>query len=204
MKLALWACVPNLFLAGGLYLLSPGLLVISVFSFAITLTVVASFFDVPSLVERGKLTYYSPFLLGEEPKNGRMTVHGGTLFDYYFTLDRSDPGTVRTRQVLVEYLRGLLALTEAHDDELTVRGTSYIVGERTASRVGLTKTPTDSLQYLILLFNYFNLAVAMRLVKGRWEWPNLHRVHTFAGRVGDIRLRAAYIQSLLLRLESRD
>ncbi|PPK85065.1 hypothetical protein CLV84_1955 [Neolewinella xylanilytica] len=202
-KLALFALVPNLIISGGLYWLSPGLLVLSVLLIALTLTVVAPFFDVPGLVERGKLTYYSALLLGEEPKHGRMIIHGGTLFDYYFTLDQAAPGHDRTRQVLADHLRGLLALIQAHDDDLTIRGTSYIIGERTAVRIGLKKVPTDFVPYLILLFNYVNLMFAMRLVKGRWELPVLGRVHTFSGRVGDVRRRAAYLQSLLQRLESR-
>ncbi|MGB3798956.1 MAG: hypothetical protein WA952_04025, partial [Lewinella sp.] len=185
------------------YLFWPALIGVCALFVSLTLTLVAPFFDVPGMVQRGMLDYYSDFLLGEEPKDGVMTIHGGTLFDYYFTLDRSLPGPVRTRQVLVGYLRGLLAVIEAHDDNLTVRGTSYIVGERTARRVGLSQESTDTTQYLILGMSYLNLMVSMRLVKGRWELPDLKRVRTFTGRVGEIREREPYIRELLDRLERR-
>jgi hypothetical protein len=38
------------------------------------------------LVKKGKTKYYSKLLLAENENNNVMVIHGGTLFDYYFTL----------------------------------------------------------------------------------------------------------------------
>lgn len=195
------ALLVNGLVAGIGYLVWPALLLLWPLAAGLTLTVVAPFFDVPSLVRRGKLVYYSPFLLAEPPSGGRMKLHGGTLFDYYFTLDRRQPSALRTRFVLAGYLRGLMTLLETQPDELVVEGTSYIVGPRTAARLGFTRRPTRAGQYIILLFNVLNLSCSLRLLRGRWKLADLRRVRTYEASVGALRARQDLLRALLGRLE---
>jgi hypothetical protein len=37
-----------------------------------------------------------------------MVIHGGTLFDYYFTLDKNSSSRQRKIFILQQYLEGLL------------------------------------------------------------------------------------------------
>ena len=202
-RIAAYALLVNGVLAGVGYLVWPTLLLLWPLAAGLTLTVVAPFFDVPSLVRRGELVYYSPFLLAERPRQGRLKLHGGTLFDYYFSLDRQQNPGRRVQAVLAGYLRGLDALMESQPDELIVEGTSYIVGPRTAARLGFTRRPTRPGQYLILLFNVLNLSCSLRLLRGRWMLPNLRRVRTYEARGGALRARQDFLLSLLRRLEGK-
>lgn len=177
-----------------------GLYVLPALFFATTLSVIAPFFDVPSLVRKGRLRYCSLFLLAEREEKGKMTLHGGTLFDYYFALDRSLSGPQRKAYVLAEYLKGLQRIGEQEQEDTKVRGTTYFLNDRTAARVGLARTKTNRGQQLILIFNYFNLMAAMSLVKGRLTFPRLGRMHTYTGTVGDIAKRAPLIDTLKSRL----
>jgi len=101
--------------------------------FIITLSIIAPFFDTPSLAKRGELIYYSPLFLTEKEKNGVITIHGGTLFDYYYVIDRKLNGSQRTNLIIEGYLDGLLNLIEAYEGKVSnsikIKGTSYIINE---------------------------------------------------------------------------
>lgn len=94
----------------------------------------APFIDTPMGKRNGKLTYYSPMFITEKADHQKTIFHGGTLFDYCFTLDFSVPGYARTRWILLGYLKGLLNFIEAHqelDGETQVlEGTSYILDRK--------------------------------------------------------------------------
>ena len=102
----------------------------------ITLSLVAPFFDVPALKKSGDIIYYSPLFLAEKQKKDKITVHGGTLFDYFFVIDRNLNGRKRMNFILQQYLEGLNRLIDRLEQEnsenLTIHGTSYILNERTA------------------------------------------------------------------------
>ncbi len=169
---------------------------------ALIISVVAPFFDVPTLVEKGKLTYHSLFLLAEEEKDRLIKIHGGTLFDYYFTFPEDMSGADRTKLVLLEFLKGLKHLIETTDDKVELQGTSYIINERTASKVGLETARVDAAQLLILGFNYLNLMISMSVVKRAVHFPNLSNVKTFRGSIAAVKARESYIDSLIEKLEA--
>ena len=77
---------------------------------AMVMSIIAPFYDVPGLIENGKLKYYSLFLLAEQEKDGLVKIHGGTLFDYYFTFKKEMTSQESTKLVLLEYLKGLRKL----------------------------------------------------------------------------------------------
>lgn len=169
------------------------------------LTVLAPFFDVPSMVRRGKLIYHSPLFLAEPPRKGHIRIHGGTLFDYYFVLDRSLSGHQRTRFILRCYVEGLLDLIHTYEpssEPLTIKGTSYIINRRTARRVGLRPVRTAPGQLLILLFNAVNLSCAYSLAKAQPALPPLHRVRTFEGQLGELAQQKDFLQRLHRQLQS--
>ena len=69
-------------------ILSPKLGFLIIVPISMMILIIAPFFDVPSLIENGQLKYYSLFLLAEQEKDGIITIHGGTLFDYYFVFQK--------------------------------------------------------------------------------------------------------------------
>ena len=144
-----------------------GLYLIGIFMFSVIISIIAPFFDTPSLKKSGKLIYYSSLFLTEKPKDGIIKIHGGTLFDYYFVIDKKMKGNQRTKFILQQYLQGLLCLIEKHRDksEMKLQGTSYIINKRTAEKIGFKIIQTDFLQKLTLIYNYFNLLTSNSIAK---------------------------------------
>jgi hypothetical protein len=164
----------------------------------------APFFDVPSLIKREKLTYYSLFMLAEQEKDKIIKIHGGTLFDYYFVFQEKMTKKERTRIVLLEYLRGLRNLAESTNEDIKIQGTSYIINERTANKLGLKKVSINGLQNLILIFNYINIVLSISLVKKSLCFPNLKKIQTFEGEIIDIKRRQDFINNIIEKLEKDD
>lgn len=65
-----------------------GIYLIGIFIVAITLSIIAPFFDMPTMKKSGKMIYYSSLFITEKPKNGIIKIYGGTLFDYYFVIEK--------------------------------------------------------------------------------------------------------------------
>ena len=173
----------------------------------ITLSLVAPFFDVPALKKSGDIIYYSPLFLAEKQKKDKITVHGGTLFDYFFVIDRNLNGRKRMNFILQQYLEGLNRLIDRLEQEnsenLTIHGTSYILNERTAQKLGFHVVQTDFLQRCNLIYNYFNLMVANSLAKGKWTFPRLGETKTFEAKLFDLIQRRDFIKNLEEKLKLR-
>ncbi|CDF79481.1 conserved hypothetical protein [Formosa agariphila KMM 3901] len=164
----------------------------------ITLSIIAPFFDMPALKKSGRMVYYSPLFISEKPKNGLINIHGGTLFDYYFVIDRKLNGKQRTDFIIQQYLEGLLRFIEANEASpyLKIRGTSYIINERTAEKIGFKIVETDLLQNIILAYNYFNILLSNSIAKNKLAWPNLKNTKTFEADMSQLLERKEYIASL--------
>jgi hypothetical protein len=73
----------------------------------------------PLFALAGRFTYHSPMLLatraadGAGTPGGALELHTGTLFDYVTELDWARRGPATARVVLVEIVRGLLAIVAA-------------------------------------------------------------------------------------------
>lgn len=172
----------------------------------IVVSVVAPFFDVPSLVAHGNLRYHSLLFLSEKPKNGIIKIHGGTLFDYVFVIDSKLSGKQRTDFIIQQYLQGLLDLIESLKNDgntnPVIRGTSYIIGEKTAKRMGFSIVKTDVTQKFILLFNYVNVLLSYSIAKSKCSFPNLNQTKTFETTLEVILSKAPYIAALNERLKN--
>lgn len=204
-KLALSALL-FLVVAGGLLFLA-GLLPLIAVVFAVLLSIIAPFFDVPGMVQAGKLRYDSPFLLAEAERNRTVVLHAGTLFDFYFLFPKEMPAHERKRLVLAGMIEGLIHLIERHeeggDNGLTVRTTSYILNARNARKLGLEKQPTDALQTVILYYNYFNLTASYSLLNRRLRFPSVRSVQTFEGSMAALIQRKPELERLRKRLRPR-
>lgn len=186
-RLLALAITTNVIFAFILLLIYPPLFGLSAFTVFATISIIAPFFDVPSLVANGKLIYRSPFLLSEQESNGKIVLHGGTLFDYYFSFIRSDGSGRRTQRVVCEFMRGLLKIKQAENSEIILRGTSYFIGEDTAHRFGFRKTGIDSVQWLILFLNLPHLMASLYLLKGKLIFPKLSQIRTYEAKVCEVK-----------------
>ena len=201
MKLLLSSLIAILSIGIFLFLISPKLTFLIIIVIPILISIIAPFFDVPSLIEKEKLKYYSLFLLAEQEIDKTIKIHGGTLFDYYFVFQEQMPKQERTKIVLLEYLKGLRELAKNTNEDVKIQGTSYIINERTANKLGLRKVATNGLQSLILFFNYINIVLSISLLKKSIVFPNLSKIQTFEGKIIDIKKRKVFINNLIERLE---
>ena len=181
-----------------------GIYLIGILTFAIILSIIAPFFDMPSLKKTGRMIYYSSLFIAEKPKNGLIKIHGGTLFDYYFVIDKKMNGKQRTNFIIQQYVEGLLQLLEKYDNnkKINIRGTSYIINKRTAEKIGFEIVETDILQKIILIYNYFNILISNSIAKNKISFPKLNKTKTFEAEVSQLIKRKKYIEKLNTSLKS--
>ena len=180
--------------------LKTGVYFLVIIIFPVTLSIIAPFFDTPFLKKSGDLMYHSTLFLSEKLKKGVITIHGGTLLDYVFVIDRKMSGKQRTTFIVQQYVEGLLALIEQYENRkfgnIRIRGTSYIINQRTAQRVGFKIVRTDYIQKLILTYNYFNILITYSIAKDKLSFPKLRETMTFETNLSDLVERKKSIREL--------
>ncbi|WP_241507317.1 hypothetical protein [Aquimarina sediminis] len=183
-----------------------GFYLLVILTFPITLSIIAPFFDTPSLKKSGGLRYHSSLFLSEKPKSGMIKIHGGSLFDYVFVIDQKMNGKQRVNFIIQQYLEGLLNLIEENENNKTenikIRGTSYIINDRTAQRIGFTVIKTDYIQKVILLYNYFNVLLTYSIAKGKLLFPKLSQTKTFEAELHELVARKDFIRNLNEKLKN--
>jgi hypothetical protein len=166
--------------------------VANAFSIWISLSILAPFFDVPSMVKRKQLKYYSALLLAD-------------LFDYFFSIDKNIDGKKRKTLILQQYIEGLTELIKEYrnsdNPNLLIKGTTYILNEKTGKKLGFTPERPGFVQALILIFNYPNLLVAKSFANGKLSLPNLTRIRTFKTTLSKLVENEALIGDLNERLK---
>ncbi len=184
-----------------------GSLLLPLLIFVALLSLLAPFIDTPQLKKKGKLIYYSPLLVSEKEKNKRIIIHGGTLFDYYYVIDRNLSGSERRRFIIQQYAVGLLNLIEACEStavgDVLLEGTSYILNERTAAKIGFRKKKTDFLQQLVLSFNYLPVMLSYSISKGRLAFPAVNKVLTFTATISEVKENREYLEKLARSLSQK-
>lgn len=127
--------------------------------------------------------------------------------DYVFVLDKRMTARQRTQYIMQQFAEGLLNLMGDHQnlksERITIRGTSYIINERTAKRMGFRVVETDTIQKIILLYNYFNIALTHSIAKGRLSFPKLSKTITFEARLDELIKRNEVVEELKERLEKK-
>lgn len=203
LKLAALFILVNL--AVGSLLFFTGLPFLIVFFAAFSLSVFAPFVDVPSGVKAGSLIYYSPLLIGEKVRKNRLVLHSGSLFDYYFVLNKQHSPQQKKKQIFKGYIDGLLEVISQFENKqptgITVKATSYILNPRTAKKIGLKQTNTDFLQSLILYFNFINLTCALSMQNNKLSWPKMQQIFTYQGDLDALIEKKSDLLALQQRLE---
>ncbi|GGF29796.1 hypothetical protein [Echinicola rosea] len=169
--------------------------------------IVAPFIDTPMGKRSGKLVYYSPMFITERLDNDKTVFHGGTLFDYFYVLDFNLPGYARTQWILLGYLKGLLNFIEKHQDavhdQMVLEGTSYILQDNAAKKLGFHPISTEGIQQLILLANFPTLTIAYSLSKNKLSFPDLRKIKTYRTSLKQLREKQPFIKSLHNSLEKK-
>lgn len=171
----------------------------------IAILIAAPFIDLPMGSKSGKFIYYSPLFITEPEKNGKIVVHGGTLFDYLFTVPSDLNGRNRTKFVLYGYILGLLCFISEYENknrgDLQIRGTSYIINKRTAERFGLKPVKTDFVQLLILLLNYIPITLSYSFINQKVHFPKISEIKTYEGKLSEIESHKEELIQLKNQLE---
>ncbi|RED96661.1 hypothetical protein [Marinoscillum furvescens] len=169
---------------------------------SVSLSILAPFVDLPSLVKNNRIGYLSPFLLWQK-SNDKIILHGGTLVEYWFYLDKKWNASERKRHILHQYLLGLQQLIYRElPPHTTIQATTHIVGKNTLKRLGFKTISKNEVQLIILTLNYPNLLCTMSLAHGRLQFPNLRMVKSFETTAEELNQRSEQIQLLLQKLEA--
>jgi len=183
-----------------------GLYFLAFLSLIITLSIIAPFFDIPALKKKGKLIYYSSLFIAEKEKNGTIITHGGSLFDYVFVIDKKLNGKQRTNFILQKYLEGILNLMDVceknHNTSVKIKGTTYILNDRTANKIGLKIIKTDFIQKLILIYNYANVFISNSIAKRKISFPRMNNIKTFESELNELIDRKEFIRELNNKLKN--
>lgn len=152
------------------------------------------------------MIYLSPLFIAEKPNNELIKIHGGTLFDYYYVIDKGMNGKQRTDFIIQQYLDGLLRLLELYgkDKKMKIQGTTYIINERTAEKIGFKTVETDIWQKMILAYNYFNILISNSIAKNKLSFPKLGKTRTFEADVGQLLKRKDLIEKLNNALKNKN
>jgi hypothetical protein len=132
-----------------------------------------------------------------------VIFHGGTLFDYVYTIQPELKGKSRTTFVLYGYIVGLIRFISEHEhqknSDLTIRGTSYIINRRTASRFGLKPVQRDFTQTLLLFLNYIPITLSTSFLKRKLSFPKFSNIQSFEATFDEL----AAQKDELLRLKQQ-
>lgn len=195
----LWVILSLPFVYLGFYL-------IPLFFIPIFISILAPFIDVPALVKNGKLHYYSPLFLIEKPHQAVIRIHGGSLFDYFFVLDKKMNARQRKGFILFSYLDGLDQMIETikhqEDPPKIITATTYILHERTAQKIGFTSRKPRLIDRTLFYFNYFNLMLSASMAHTKIHFPRIGNLRTYCISTEDLCENQPYIRELKSHLTS--
>lgn len=144
---------------------------------------VAPFLDVPMGKRKGRFMYFSACFITEWHPDGRLILHGGTLFDYWFTIDKRMSAKERLRLILKLYLEGLLNLInyfeEKKEADIRIIGTTFFINKRNLNRLGFEVVPTSVFQALLIGINYFTISGALSFVNRSLTFFSFKNMYSF-------------------------
>lgn len=85
---------------------------------------------------------------------------------------------------------------------MKIRGTSYIINERTSEKIGFKIVETNILQKIILTYNCFHILIWNPIAKNELSLPNLKKTRTFEANTCQLLERKEYIEKLNKSLNS--
>lgn len=165
----------------------------------------APFIDVPMGRKKGHLIYYSPLLLASALRNGKIVLHGGTLFDYYFTLSVNKSERRNRKMVIYSYTEGMLNLLETWDEQFNdvkLSATAYFISPKTAKRLGFREVDTNPFTKLIMLINYLPIMISYSIANEEVSFPNIFSLKSYESTIGELRSNKAHLFEMYEKLKS--
>jgi len=107
-------------------------------------------------------TYYSPMVVSFGNNKRFIDLHNGTSFDYLMEMSHIKPGIKWKNKMLHHYLNALLKIIHQIESEdlpsnITIRGSSYFLSQRSAEKLGFKVSNASFLERLNITLNYIDL-----------------------------------------------
>lgn len=169
------------------------------------LSIFASFIDVPVARKNGKLLYFSPLLLASAVRNNILQLHGGTLFDYYYTLSIEKSEARNRKIILYSYIEGLLNLLKhfsQHQDDIVIQANAYFINPSTAARIGFKTVPTQFITKIIMLLNYLPITISYSIAMGKLSFPNILSLNSYECQLGELRKNQSKLEAMFERIKN--
>lgn len=158
------------------------------------------------MVKTGKLHYFSPLFLTEIPHSEVIKIHGGSLFDYFFVLDKKMSARERKIFILFNYLDGLDQMIETLKNQENppeiIEATTYFLKEGTAKKIGFVSREPKLIDRMLFYFNYFNLLLSTSMAKSKIHFPRLDNLKTYCISMENLRNNQQYIRELKSNLST--
>ncbi|SMG43432.1 hypothetical protein SAMN05661096_03026 [Marivirga sericea] len=170
------------------------------------LSIFASFIDVPTARNTGNIVYYSPLLLASAVKDHKIQLHGGTLFDYYYTLSLHKSEKRNKKAILYSYMEGLINLLDHFDqkhDDIMIEANAYFINPHTAEKLGFKKVRTKTLQKVIMIFNYLPITISYSIALGELNFPNILSLKSYESTIGELRMNRPYLENIFERINQK-
>jgi hypothetical protein len=167
------------------------------------ISIYASFIDVPTGRWKGQIIYYSPLLLSSAVRNNKIQLHGGTLFDYYYTLSMHKSESRNKKAILYSYMEGLLNMLDSFSekqDDIKIEANAYFINPHTAEKLGFKKVGTKNFQKLIMLLNYVPITISYSIAMGQLSFPNIFSLKSYECKMGDLRKKRTQLETMFKRI----
>lgn len=167
------------------------------------LSVFASFIDVPTARKNGSLVYYSPLLLSSALKHNKIQLHGGTLFDYYYTLSIHKSESRNKKAILYSYIEGMINMLDSFSkdqDDVKIEANAYFINPHTAERLGFKKVKTKNAQKIIMLLNYVPITISYTIAMGKLSFPNIFSLKSYESTMGELRKNRSKLFTMFERI----
>ena len=153
-------------------------------------------------------TYYSPMVVSFGNNKRFIDLHNGTSFDYLLEMSHIKPGIKWKNKMLHHYLNALLKIIHQIENKvlpsnITIRGSSYFVSQRSAEKLGFKVSQASLLEKLNIILNYVDLIWMYSLTNGKLTFPNLATITTVRTNGHELIKRKQKIIELLNRLENQ-
>ena len=153
-------------------------------------------------------TYHSPMVVSFGNNKRFIDLHNGTSFDYLLEMSHIKPGIKWKNKMLHHYLNALLKIIHQIENKvlpsnITIRGSSYFVSQRSAEKLGFKVSQASLLEKLNITLNYVDLIWMYSLTNGKLTFPNLATITTVRTNGHELIKRKQKIIELLNRLENQ-
>lgn len=169
----------------------------------VVISIYAPFIDVPTGRNKGQIVYYSPLLLSSAIKDNKIQLHGGTLFDYYYTMSMQKSESRNKKAILYSYMEGMINMLDSYNekqDDIKIEANAYFINPHTAEKLGFQEVKTKNFQKIIMLFNYVPITISYSIAMGKLSFPNILSLKSYECTMGDLRKNRSKLEAMFERI----